>query len=140
MRLKFSQLWKNYPKGKIGGDCKPYQNQCAIKMSKTLNSTGLTVKKGYKFRNVCVAGGSTNIMGAQRLAIHLKRIYKKPLIYLRPTRAKILLKGKKGIIFFKDLSGFRGGIGDHIDLWNGSATKGGAYWDRCKQVWFWPVS
>lgn len=140
MKISFRQLWKNYPKGRVKDDCNPYRNQCAIRLSVALNSSGLIVKRGYKSKNVCVVGGSTNIRGAETLARHLKNIYRKPLIYKRPSRAKILLKNKKGIIFFKDLKGFRGGIGDHIDLWNGKITKTGEYWEKCKQVWFWELN
>ena len=140
MKLNFKDLWKNYPTGSVRGTCGQYNNQCAIKMSAAINNSGVNIRSGYRYKNVCTAGGSTNIRGAETLARHLRRVYRKPLIYLRPHRAKILLKNKKGIIFFKDLAGFRGGIGDHIDLWNGKRTKSGSYFHICSQVWFWPVS
>ena len=64
------------------------------------------------------------------------------------------IKGKKGIIFFKDFwkrsgESFRDRTGDHIDLWNGHKLTGSyffTFWsnyfhtyDDSKEIWFWPV-
>jgi hypothetical protein len=53
---------------------------------------------------------------------------------------KKTLMRKKGIIFFRNIDGFRGGSGDHIDLWDGTQTTGGEYFDRVEQVWFWEIN
>ncbi len=137
--LNFNNLWSSYPKGRVQGSCASYKNQCAIKLSEALAKSGIDVSQEYKSKNTCMVNDITHIRGAETLALHLNRIYKRRLKYIRPHRAKILLKNKKGIIFFKDIIGFRNGIGDHIDLWNGIRTKSGAYWNSCQEVWFWEV-
>ena len=46
---------------------------------------------------------------------------------------------KTGIVFFKNIVGFRGGEGDHIDLWNKDRTKTGEYSSSSSQTWFWEL-
>ena len=75
--------------------------------------------------------------GAESLANHLWRSWGRPRIFSNPSSAKRSMStGGSGIVFFKDIAGFRNGIGDHIDLWNGFRTMTGEYFDSCNQVWF----
>lgn len=46
------------------------------------------------------------------------------------------LKGKKGVILFIDIPGYDGQ--GHIDLWDGSKTMTGEYWNA-KTIWFWQL-
>ena len=64
----------------------------------------------------------------------------RPKISKTASATRIAVGGKTGLLFFKDITGFRGGVGDHFDLWNNGATKTGEYIDSCKQTWFWEVS
>jgi hypothetical protein len=75
--------------------------------------------------------------GAESLAQFLSRS-------ARPERlpsavAQNSVAGRTGILSFRNLTGFRGGQGDHIDVWDGSASKTGAYFSTSQEVWFWPV-
>ena len=87
------------------------------------------------------------IMRVESLANHLlakyglsaRRVYE---INRTDTLASAVfhkLSNVKGIIFFKDIDGFRGGVGDHIDLWDGRQATGGAYFDSAMAVWFWEI-
>ena len=52
--------------------------------------------------------------------------------------AKLKMKGKTGIVFFKDIPGYQGGTGDHIDVWDGENAKTGAYFGAM-EIWFWEM-
>ena len=135
--MNFTELWNNYPQEtKIEQGCKHYSNQCAIKLSRALSKSAFALDSNYK-DPTCSADGVRHARGAESLANHLWRTLARPRIFKTPATAKQNLILQKGIIFFKDISQFRGGIGDHIDLWNGFATKGNSYFDRCREIWFW---
>ncbi|MBK7086168.1 MAG: hypothetical protein IPH53_16480 [Flavobacteriales bacterium] len=79
--------------------------------------------------------------GAEALAKHLE----KSLGLAVKGVSKDDIKGKKGIVFFKDIKGFDNGSsgpdsGDHIDLWDGVKAKSGEYFSEAKSVWFWEVN
>ena len=132
----FAVLWRNYPQGKIAGACAQHTHQCAIKMSAALAKSCFTLK-GYKDAT-CKANGVVHARGAESLANYLSWKMFKPL--KQPFYcARSAVKGKTGIIFFQNITGFRGGEGDHIDLWNGSETKSGQYFKSCSWVWFWAL-
>ena len=46
------------------------------------------------------------------------------------------ISGRKGVVCFMNIPGY-GGQG-HIDVWDGSQTKTGAYWDS-QTIWFWEL-
>ena len=129
MPVSYGLLRENYPNGSPCGD--GWANQCAIRMSIALEGAGFDFE-GY-FDPMCSHG---HARGAESLANHLWRQWGRPRIFTAPKTAKGRLSSSQGIILFKDIKGFRGGSGDHIDLWSGWATMTGEYFSRCKQVWF----
>ena len=78
--------------------------------------------------------------GAESLATYLWRQVGRPQIATTSAAAWTMVNSKKGLIFFKDIAGFRDGIGDHFDCWNAGITKTGEYIDHSKQVWFWEAT
>jgi hypothetical protein len=128
------------PDGTIEAGCASYENQCAIRMSRALQIAGLPFASYAD--PVCSADGYSHARGAESLANYLWRILRRtmgtPLVLIAP-RDDTRVRGKKGIIFFKDITGFREGRGDHIDLWDGAATKGYNGFGVSQQVWFWEL-
>lgn len=142
--IKFEKLWDNYPSdsikhtdSKTGKDV--FDDHCAINVSQSLYSCGVLLKsfKGTK----CWAcpskdssGKGIHVIRAQELASYLST---RPFAgcpapqHLTGSTYEAAVKGKTGIIFFKDYwqrSGESGRTGDHIDLWRESklASIGGA--------------
>jgi hypothetical protein len=130
MSLPFGVLETNYP-----SDYHPcsdgWDNQCALRMSVALDASGFDFSSYTDPK--CSHG---HARGAESLANHLWRVWGRPQIY--KSGGKAALSGKSGVVFFKDIAGFRNGVGDHIDLWNGMRTMTGEYFSYCKQVWFFP--
>jgi len=135
---KFSQLWTAYP-----GENQPcaqtlrdgslaWSNQCAIRLSISLQGAGFPLTEYTD--PTCMHG---HARGAESLANYLWRQVGPPAD--RSTQASEI-QGKCGILFFRNIAGFRGGIGDHIDLWNLSKTQTGAYFQASNTVWFWQIS
>ena len=76
--------------------------------------------------------------GPQDLASYLRRIWgNRDLGWSKPGVVPGNAAGVKGIICFMNIPGY-GGQG-HIDLWDGSSTKTGAYWDS-ETIWLWKLS
>jgi hypothetical protein len=138
----FTNLWSNYPT--VSAPCDGnWENQCAIRMSITLNADkNILIDKGTYTEPKCAHG---HARGAESLANWLwKKHLGRPKIFTDGAKAKRDLASKTGIMFFKDCF-TRGGetvrIGDHIDLWNAGLTK--TYDDpenKSKQVWFWELT
>ncbi len=129
---RFDSLWNAYPEEH--DPCNQgWANQCAIRMSIALTGAGFALT-GYTEPR-CKHG---HARGAESLAQYLVSRLGRPVIKTKDGEAAV--DGKSGIIFFKDLAGFRGGNGDHIDLWRNGETKTGAYFSSCKQVWFWELA
>lgn len=133
MRPSFSQLWLNYPveQAPCNG---PWDNQCAIRMSIALIAAGLDLNTYTDPR--CAHG---HARGAESLANYLYRRISRPRI-LSGTSFQREVRGKTGIVFFRNITGFRGGEGDHIDLWNKDRTKTGEYSSVSSQTWFWELT
>ena len=137
----FVNLWSNYPTESAPCDG-GWSNQCAIRMSITLNAEkNITVDKGTYTEPKCAHG---HARGAESLANWLwKNHLGRPKIFSDGAKAKIDMASKTGIMFFKDCftrTGETTAIGDHIDLWNAGSTK--TYDDpgnKSKQVWFWEL-
>lgn len=137
----FVNLWSNYPTESSPCDG-PWTNQCAIRMSLTLNAEGsITVDSGTYTEPKCAHG---HARGAESLANWLWRHHLgRPLIYTDGAKAKRENVTKTGIIFFKDCfirDGETRRRGDHIDLWNNGLTK--TYDDPANhsaKVWFWEL-
>jgi hypothetical protein len=137
----FDGLWSSYPTTNTPCDGN-WDNQCAIRMSVTLNGEGsITVSSKTYSEPKCAHG---HARGAESLANWLwKRHLGRPTIYTSGATAKSALVDKRGIIFFKDCftrAGSNDQSGDHIDLWRRGSTK--TYDDpsnKSKQVWFWEI-
>lgn len=138
--LTTQKLWDNHPYPDSPCDQSLFQNQCAIRMGVALNAAGLSTASfpGAK----CYANlkhSPKHVLRAQQLAdwlvtqtISVGTVKK---YGNKMTSADFL--GKKGIVFIRD--GW--GATDHIDVWNGSALKGGTpdYFARGKEIWFWEL-
>jgi hypothetical protein len=150
----FSDLWNKYPAGtdgtaiRIEEGCAAFENQCAIRLSRALNEVTKReiFQKRYieKLGPVCVSTNSSGVeinhaRGAEEMAKHLVRYFGKPEKIKPASSARI--SGRKGIVFFKDISGFRRGRGDHIDLWDGNQTRTSRsdYSPSSKELWFWEL-
>ncbi|PRQ06737.1 type VI secretion system amidase effector protein Tae4 [Enhygromyxa salina] len=130
MGVSYGSLRESYPTDRSPcGD--GWGNQCAIRMSIALEGAGFSFK-GYG-DPMCSHG---HARGAESLANHLWREWGRPQVITTPSTAKRGIGTSSGIILFKDIAGFRGGSGDHIDLWNGIGTMTGEYFSACNQVWF----
>ena len=126
--LRFSDIWNNYPNhdpcvnprtGK-----KAYDDQCAIRLGKALEKSGVSFAKFPGSR--CEFGPRDNGMAlrAQELAGWLRTRPFSSCPVAAPIPSKDFVKwlqGRTGIVFFQDYW-FRDGekfpTGDHIDLWN----------------------
>lgn len=168
--VTFNKLWDNHPT--ITGIDNPcttngksnFSDQCAIKVGVALSACGVNTSILPGARHCWYHNKSFgHVLAAEELA---KGIKKNPVIGLGklqeidPKDFKTLLRGKRGIIFFKDYWA-RGGetirnkSGDHIDLWNGSRLTDWHTWARIqlniswegrwsdykksKEIWFWRV-
>lgn len=131
LRVSFSMLWSTYPAVQAPCDG-PWDNQCAIRTSIALIGAGFSLSPYTEPR--CAHG---HARGAESLAHYLSRFQRPER--LTPASARNAVSGRTGIVFFRNISGFRGGQGDHIDLWDGSATKTGEYFNVSTEVWFWQV-
>src|SRR5690606_25095341 len=49
--------------------------------------------------------------------------------------------GRTGVVVFLDFWG-RNNTGDHVDLWDGTNVAHGAsdYFERSREIWFWPLA
>ncbi len=126
-------LWINYPL--VQKPCnQPFENQCAIRVSVALEKCGFPLT-GYT-EPKCKHG---HARGAEALANYLTKVAGKPFVSIGTEGFSDKLTIEQGIIFFKDIEGFRGGIGDHIDLCFWGKTKTGNYFEKAKQTWFWSL-
>lgn len=130
---KFVLLWTSYPTEQSPCD-QAWENQCAIRVSLCLVTAGFPLTNYTEPK--CNHG---HARGAESLANYLWKQLGPPKIATTAAQGRKNVAGKKGLVFFKDIAGFRNGRGDHFDLWNGTLTKTGEYFDFCKQSWFWEV-
>lgn len=146
----FINLWKAYSDLLVTHpDAKPcdgpWANQCAIRMSISLN-TELTIKvnKSTYTEPKCAHG---HARGAESLANWLwKHHVGRPTILGGGAEERRKLMDKRGPIFFKDCfqqlgESLDSRTGDHIDLWNRGFTAS-RYDDpsyRSRAIWFWEL-
>ncbi|CAH0354231.1 type VI secretion system amidase effector protein Tae4 [Aquabacterium sp. CECT 9606] len=128
--IQFANLWAAYPKerdpyrdakGKVPAG---FDNQCAIRVSSALHHVGVTMKS---FKGAAVQlDGQRAAIRAEEFATWLKLqpfcgLPSKPHNITGPDWQQ-KIKGKTGIIFFKDYWSRDGEVshasGDHVDLWN----------------------
>lgn len=143
--MTFQQLWASHPANQglmepctsPGGE-PSYENQCAIRMGVALATAGFDLED---FDGARCSRGHGHIPRAQELADWLRQ--QEDLLGKVEIRKEVTVAeftGRQGIVFFRDFWG-TGNRGDHIDVWNGSKMSHGEhdYFERAKQVWFWPL-
>lgn len=167
--MTFKTLWKNYPeKDAISKTCtnkqkdsnKPFSDYCAIMLSECLIKSGIDISSISG--NRCWSHeGKKHILLAEDLAkgLHLHKPYSfKSRQKVTPANFQDELKGKTGVIFFKDYwqrgsESAANRSGDHIDLWNkNSITSSSMLYrsvielfgivsdlNKSKEIWFWEV-
>lgn len=137
----FKILWSNYPTddpcgAKDESGAILFKNQCAIRLSYTLNKSGAPLNSFPKNRKCWVHKSENEVLAAKELADWLDRgiyprINKSISITGKDWRSHVV--NKKGIICFEDYYPARGGSGgDHIDLWDGSSLTGLGSWLRTR--------
>jgi hypothetical protein len=174
--LSFDALWKAHPLNWVDPEPHPfkqqdgitpaYNDQCAIKMSITLQDGGLPMKTfrgAAERRTVAQLGRPVRAaLRAEELAEWLIKALGRPTKYA-PSEAYAAVAGKKGIVFFKDfwqrelpgstaaaprLESLDSRSGDHVDLWDGTTLPSlpaeafvgeRSYFTRSKGVWFWEL-
>jgi Type VI secretion system (T6SS), amidase effector protein 4 len=131
---RFQSLLDKYPK-----DLAPceqgWDNQCAIRVSIALVGAGFFLSAYTD--PLCKHG---HARGAESLATYLWKQVRPPTISKNSSNGKACTRAKTGIILFRNITGFRGGRGDHIDLWNKDATMTGEYFDVSTETWFWEIA
>lgn len=153
--IKFKQLWENHPT--ITGEDNPcvnrqgkknFINQCAIRvgvaLSKSDVNTALLPGAIHCWHGHAKSEG--HVIRAEELANALTKYPIAGLsrvIKVEPENFAKELRGRKGIIFFKDYwqrtnngveESLRNRSGDHIDLWNGSRLTSWRSWFRIHAV------
>jgi hypothetical protein len=144
--LRFDDMWKAHPLNwsvpepapfkKDDGVTRLYEDQCAIKISIALQDGGLamgTFKGATAKRPVRQLGRTVRgALRAEEVAKWLTLAIGKPESSLGGSAVIERLKGKRGVVFFKDFwqrevpgtpptsEAFGNRSGDHIDLWDGT--------------------
>ena len=161
----FKDVWDAFPSGNPCTNAQ-FSNQCAIRLSHALLDCGVSLDgfsgKGVLCWNDSSRYGGRHIIRAEEFARWLST---QPIPGLgarqsvRPAEYQTRMRGKQGIVFFKDYWQRRNEIfpnrsGDHIDLWNKNRTTGywfswsrdfrediGAVSDRndSREIWFWSI-
>jgi len=165
----FKTLWDNFPdktvvtsvcRNKQKDSNRPFSNYCAILLSECFNKSGINTSS-YKSTQCWSHTGRKHILLAEDLAnglrlsppSHFGRMEK-----INPGDFEEQLRGKTGVIFFKDYwkrggENFDNRSGDHIDLWNKDSITNSSMFvrgileffgrvsdlNKSKQVWFWEV-
>lgn len=136
----FLNAWNSYPT--VSSPCdQGWENQCAVRLSITLNTEGTIKVDAHTYSEPKCKHGHAR--GAESLARWLWTRLGRPRIYRDAAVAKQALSTSQGIIFFKDCftrSGETARVGDHIDLWYRGRTK--TYDDpgnKSAEVWFWDL-
>ena len=137
--LTVKSLWDAHPYPASPCDTTLFVNQCAIRMSVALRGAGADLGSfpGAKcYPNL--KHKPRHVLRAQELANWLAGQI--ALVGAVEKHGKVSTTdfvGRRGIVFIQD--GW--GPTDHIDVWDGSAMKGGNpdYFSRGKAVWFWEL-
>lgn len=167
--MKFDDLWNNFPdKENIKKLCtnkqkdsnKPFSDYCAIMLSECFIRSGIDLSL-LNAKRCWSHSGKKHILLAEEFAYSLKT--RPPagisaMTKVQPGSFQNSLKGKTGVIFFKDYwqrgsESFANRSGDHIDLWNKSEITGSGMFmrsvyeffgvvsdlNKSKEIWFWEV-
>ena len=167
--MKFDTLWNNFPdKENIKKQCtnkqkdsnKPFSDYCAIMLSESFIRSGVDLSL-IKAKRCWSHSGKKHILLAEEFARGLKTrppVGLSTMIKVQPGSFQSTLKGKTGVIFFKDYwrrgsESFANRSGDHIDLWNKDEITGSGMFMRAvyeffgvvsdlnnsKEIWFWEL-
>jgi hypothetical protein len=126
--VAFADLWKHYPSSdpcvNTSTGAKAYDNQCAIRVGMALERCGVSFASFRGPRCEFGPHGNGMVLRAEELANWLKTRPFAGCPVAEPGPGKEFqsrLKGRTGIVFFKDYwrrAGEKYPTGDHIDLWN----------------------
>lgn len=151
--VQFTNLWNNHVGLSNVCDESEFGNQCAMRMGKALEDSGVilvgeSLKRCFHYSTNFISHSPGHIRSAQELA---NVFYHRPK--LLGTGVKIETKDgsindnlpvfiqRRGMVFI--MNGW--GKTDHIDVWDGNSMnmKGSGdtadYRSRGKQVWFWEI-
>jgi hypothetical protein len=113
-------------------DIVPSENQCAVRVSRAVMNSGVPINAAEYEGNLCRHGYAR---GAQDLGAFLRRKWGvQDYGFTAPGSAPAQMNGIKSVILFMNIPTFRGQ--GHIDLWDGTTTKSGTYWNA-NPIWFW---
>jgi Type VI secretion system (T6SS), amidase effector protein 4 len=113
-----------------------FQNQCAIRLSYALKSSGVSFDSFPKQRKCWVHPTDQHVLSARELADWIQRqgasiIQSAEDITGERWRDKVV--DRTGILCFEGYyAPEHGSAGDHIDLWNGSSLTGLGSWMRTR--------
>lgn len=167
--MDFKVLWDNFPRtdeiktrctNKQNDSNKPFTDYCAINLSECFIKSGIDIS-AIKAKRCWSHSGKLHILLAEEFA---KGLLTAPIAGLSPMQQiepgsfQTSLKGKTGVIFFKDYwqrgsEKFENRSGDHIDLWNkNEITSSGMFMrsiyelfgvvsdlNKSREIWFWEV-
>jgi hypothetical protein len=173
--VTFQKLWDAYPREPgAGNPCTSnghvnFPDQCAIRVGATLAACGVNTSLLPGVRHCWQHEKSKgHALAAEELATGLKirpAVGMKQPTLVNPAEFTSVLRGKRGVIFFKDYwrrtvdgreESFAGRTGDHIDLWNGyhlahsfsmvqiylriGSLGVGSDHRAARETWFWEVA
>jgi hypothetical protein len=140
--MDFTKLDSNYPATNDPCDDKPpWSNQCAIRMSISLNGEGSHPVNASTYTEPKCS--HERARGAESLANWLWTNYR-PAFKYTPAKAEGKIKTKQGIVFIKNCftrTGETEKNGDHIDLWDKTKmkTQPTDLFLEGEEVWFFTV-
>jgi hypothetical protein len=116
-----------------------FPNTCAIRMSEALARVVTGIKDKFKTGGVNLCPHDY-VRGAEDLAGVLRKadvfgVYNYG--FSAPGSPPTSVNGKTGLVAYINVPGFPGQ--GHIDLWDGTAPAGEAYWNA-DPIWFWKLA
>ncbi|WP_424632186.1 T6SS effector amidase Tae4 family protein [Bradyrhizobium sp. SYSU BS000235] len=115
-----------------------FPNTCAIRMSEALTQVVTGIKDKFKTGGVNLCPHDY-VRGAEDLAGVLRKAEVFGLYdhgFSNPGSPPSSVDGKQGLVAYINVPGFPGQ--GHIDLWDGTAPAGEAYWNA-DPIWFWKL-
>ncbi|MDF0495737.1 T6SS effector amidase Tae4 family protein [Bradyrhizobium yuanmingense] len=135
---KLRGVYNTDPK-KIHACSMQFPKTCAIRMSEALAQVVTGIKDKFKTGGVNLCPHDY-VRGAEDLAGVLRKAEVFGAYdygFSNPGSAPSSLNGIQGLIAYINIPGFAGQ--GHIDLWDGTAPAGDAYWNA-DPVWFWKLA
>ena len=137
MKPTFSALWNAYSTS-VHTCSLNMTNQCAIRVSRAMIKAGFpkSTFRGPSYQGKLCPHGFAR--GAQDLGAMLQKVWgNRNAGWAAPGSKPRAASGLRGVICFMNIPSY-GGQG-HIDLWDGSTTKTGEYWDS-QTIWLWSLA